>query len=62
MNVTILKNNENKNNRDHSHPDEQDDISLNTLIQEPTNQSDVTTEMSQDPGVNNEPETVPIYR
>ena len=62
MNMTILKNNENKNNRDHSHPDEQDDIPLNILIQEPTNQSDVTTEISQDPGVNNEPETVPIYR
>ena len=30
----ILKNNENKNNGDHSRPDKQDDISLNTRIQE----------------------------
>ena len=57
----ILKNNENKNNGDHSHPDEQE-IPLKTLIQEPANQSDVTSEIFQVPGVNNEQETVPIYR
>ena len=56
----ILKKNESKNNRNQSIPDEEDDISLDTLIQDSTNQSDVTNEISQDPGVNNEQEAVPI--
>ena len=51
-----------KNNGDQSDPDEEDDIPINKLIQEPANQSDVTTEISEDPGVNNEQEKVPIYR
>ena len=57
----ILKKNESKNNRNQSIPDEEDDISLDTLIQDPTNQSDATTtEISQNPGVNNEQEAVSI--
>ena len=58
----ILKKHESKNNRDQSDSDEEDDILLNTLIQEPINQSNVTTKISQDPGINNDQETVPIYR
>ena len=58
----ILKKHESKNNRDQSDSDEEDDIPLNTLIQEPINQSNVTTKISQDPGINNDQETVPIYR
>ena len=58
----ILKKHESKNSRDQSDPDEEDDIPLNTLIQEPINQSNVTTKISQDPGVNNDQETVSIYR
>ena len=58
----ILKKNENKNIGDQSDPGEEDDIPLNTLIQEPVNPSNATSEISQDPGVNNEQETVPIYR
>ena len=57
----ILKKNENKNNGSQSIPDEEDDISLDTLIRDPTNQSDATTtEISQNPGVNNEQEAVSI--
>ena len=55
-----MKKNENKNNGDQSDPDEEDDIPLKTLI--PTNQSDVTTEISQDRTVNNQQDTAPIYR
>ena len=51
-----------KNNGDQSDPDEEDDIPINKLIREPANQSDVTTEISEDLGVNNEQEKVPIYR
>ena len=42
-----------KKNGDQSDPDKKYEIPLNTLIQESTNQSHVTTEISQDPGVNN---------
>ena len=49
----ILKKNGNKNNGDQFNPDEEDDILINTLIQEWTNRSDVTTKISQDSGVNN---------
>ena len=55
-----MKKNENKNNGDQSRPDEEYWIQLHTLIQEPKNQSDVTTESSKEPGVNNEQETVLI--
>ena len=56
----ILKKNKNKNHRNQSILDEEDDIPLNTLMQEPINQSDVITEISQDPRANNEQEIVPI--
>ena len=58
----ILKKSKIKNNGDQSDPDEEDDIPINKLIREPANQSDVTTEISEDLGVNNEQEKVPIYR
>lgn len=58
--VDILKKNKNKTHRNQSILDEEDDIPLNTLMQEPINQSDVITEISQDPRANNEQEIVPI--
>ena len=55
-----MKKNKNKNNGDQSNPDEEYWIQLHTLIHEPTNQSDVPTESSKEPGVNYWQETVLI--
>ena len=58
----ILNKSKIKNNGGQSDTDEEDDIPTNKLMQEPVNQSDVTTGISQDPRVNNEQETVSIYQ